>query len=91
MSKNTIVKSIRPLETHLEDFEDYAIDQNYRIAFAAEPDGKHTAKTEVNGHQFSATHPDRNKASLKLQQKVDAAIENGDVAHPAGYLPVVKG
>ncbi len=76
---NPLVKGIRAMETRLEDYLEQ--DNSYKIAIRTEPDGKFVASTNVNGHVFEATHAQRNRASLQLQQAVDAAIEDGVTVH----------
>jgi hypothetical protein len=79
MNKNPFVRSVRPIETRLEDYLDQ--DNSYKIAIVPDGVGGYTATTNVNGHVFSASASEFNKALAKVQVLADNAIDDGLTVH----------
>jgi hypothetical protein len=77
--KNPLVKSVRPVETWEDDYLQQ--DNSYKIAIKADGTGQFVASANVNGHQFSESASERNRAAYKLQKTVDKAIEDGKTVH----------
>lgn len=82
--RNKFVLAIRPDVSDVSVYTDE--DRNdYHISFGQTADGRHIARATVNGHPFHAIHARKDRASVLLTERIDAAEEAGATQHPKTF------